>query len=223
MRAEVAQMESVLPGLYASTPQQLPFDHSLDIRAFLLERGQGNLLVYSIGSLATDAETIEDLGGVSRQYLNHWHEALFGCGWVGRRFGAPLVCHESDRPSVSERCTVDETFSGRHALDEDFEVIPIPGHTPGTTAFLWDSGQHRCLFTGDTIYLREGEWVAALLGSSERRLYIESLEMIRELDFDVLVPWAATSGQPYRTIASKADAQSRIDAILERLRRGEDH
>ena len=46
---------------------------------------------------------------------------------------------------------------------DDFEVIPIPGHTSGATAYLWDGGGHRCLFTGDTLYLREGEWVAAVL------------------------------------------------------------
>jgi glyoxylase-like metal-dependent hydrolase (beta-lactamase superfamily II) len=108
-------------------------------------------------------------------------------------------------------------------LDDDFEVIPIPGHTSGATAFLWDSGRQRCLFTGDTIYLRDGEWIAAVLESSDRGAYIESLERIKELDFDVLVPWAATGGQPFHAVTDKADAQRRIDAILERLRRGDDH
>ena len=48
---------------------------------------------------------------------------------------------------------MDETFSERHKLGDDFEVIPIPGHTGGATAFLWDSGKHRVLFTGDTVFL----------------------------------------------------------------------
>ena len=67
-----------------------------------------------------------------------------------------------------------------------------------------------------------GEWVAAVLGSSDRAAYIQSLELIRELDFDVLVPWAATAGRPYLEATTAADATRRIDAILERLRRGED-
>jgi glyoxylase-like metal-dependent hydrolase (beta-lactamase superfamily II) len=108
-------------------------------------------------------------------------------------------------------------------LDNDFEVIPTPGHTPGATAYLWDSGQHRLLFTGDSIYLDDGEWVAAVLASSDREAYVESLRLIRELEFDVLVPWAATRGQPWYTITEPADAKRRIDAILARLRRGEDH
>ena len=34
-----------------------------------------------------------------------------------------------------------------------------------------------------------------LEGSSDRAAYIESLELLRGLEFDVLVPWAA-SGEP---------------------------
>jgi glyoxylase-like metal-dependent hydrolase (beta-lactamase superfamily II) len=106
---------------------------------------------------------------------------------------------------------------------DDFEAIPIPGHTAGATAYLWDSGRHRCLFTGDSLYLREGEWVAAVLESSDRGAYIESLELIGDLDFDVLVPWAATAGRPFHAVTDRTDAGRRIDAVLERLRRGEDH
>jgi glyoxylase-like metal-dependent hydrolase (beta-lactamase superfamily II) len=211
-------MESALDGLYASTPEPLPFAPSLHIRSFLLRREAGNLLVYSVIGLESDAGAIEDLGGVSRQYLNHWHEAMFASDWVT----APLFVHENERGSVAEKTSVGGTFSGRHELDDDFEVIPTPGHTSGATAFLWKSGQHRFLFTGDTIYLDEGEWVAAVLGSSDRDQYIESLELIRELEFDVLVPWAATGGQPYHAVTGKGDARRRIDAILERVRRGGD-
>jgi hypothetical protein len=37
------------------------------------------------------------------------------------------------------------------------------------------------------------------------------------------VPWAATSGQPYHAMTERSDARRRIDAILGRLRSGEDH
>jgi glyoxylase-like metal-dependent hydrolase (beta-lactamase superfamily II) len=216
-------IQTVISGLYASAPEQLPFAPSLEIRAFLLRREQGNLLVYSVGTLPAEAQAIEDLDGASRHYMNHWHEAQFGCDRVAKSFHAPLFCHENEREPVSKTCEVAETFSQRHMLDDDFEVIPTPGHTSGATAFLWDSGQHRCLFTGDTIYLREGEWIAAVLESSDRGSYIESLELIRELDFDLLVPWLATGGQAFHAVTDQADARRRIDAILERLRRGDDH
>jgi glyoxylase-like metal-dependent hydrolase (beta-lactamase superfamily II) len=214
---DLLRMETPIPGLHASAPQPLPFAPSLHVRAFLLERDQGNLLLYSTGTLDSDAPAIEDLGGVSRHYLNHRHEAMF----PSERVAAPLFVHENERESVAETYHVRGTFSRRHVLDGDFEVIPTPGHTSGATAYLWDSGRHRLLFTGDTIYLAAGEWRAAVLGSSDRRAYIESLELIRELDFDVLVPWAASAGDPYHAVTSKANARRRIGAILERLRRGE--
>lgn len=216
---ELVQMDTQVPGLHASTPQPLPFAPSLDIRAFLLRRERGNLLVYSTTTLDSDASAIEALGGVSRRYLNHRHEAMF----LSDRITAPLFVHESERESVAKTGDVRATFSRRHMLDDDFEVIPTPGHTSGATAFLWDSGRHRFLFTGDTIELNDGEWAAAVLGSSDRAAYVESLELLRGLEFDVLVPWAATRGQPYHAVTSHAEARRRIDAILERVRRGEDH
>jgi glyoxylase-like metal-dependent hydrolase (beta-lactamase superfamily II) len=79
------------------------------------------------------------------------------------------------------------------------------------------------LFTGDTVYLHDGEWVGAVLSSSDRDAYVRSLELIADLDFDVLAPWAATRGQLPYAITDRADARRRIGAIAERLRRGEDH
>jgi glyoxylase-like metal-dependent hydrolase (beta-lactamase superfamily II) len=214
-------MDNVIPGLYASTPEPLGFGPSLEIRAFLLQREQGNLLIYRAATLEQDVEEINALGGISRQYLNHHHEASLACDWVARTFDAPLHVHENDALSVSEICNVDETFSERHRLDDDFEVIPVPGHTSGATAYLWDTGQHRCLFTGDTIFFPRGKWVAAVLeGVSDRERYIESLELVRTLDFDLIVPGIAAAGQPYYEFVKKAEAERRIDEILERLRGG---
>jgi glyoxylase-like metal-dependent hydrolase (beta-lactamase superfamily II) len=198
-----------IPGIHASAPQPLPFAPSLEVRAFVLEREAGSLLVYS-------NDTLEDPEDISRWYLNHSHEAMFVSGAVT----APLFVHERERRSVEATAHVRATFSRRHSLDDDFEVIPTPGHTPGATAYLWDNGEHRFLFTGDTIFLREGEWVAAVLDSSDRAAYLESLELIRALDFDVLVPWAASAGEQPYAVTSRADARRRIDAIVERVRAG---
>jgi glyoxylase-like metal-dependent hydrolase (beta-lactamase superfamily II) len=217
-------METVIPDLYASAPEPLSFAPTTHVRGFLLRRSQGNLLIYSAPTVADDAPAIEQLGGIARHYLNHWHEAAFGgVERIAGMFGAPLFCHENDRQQVAEKTEVAGTFSVRHMAGDDLEAIPIPGHTPGATAYLWDSGRHRCLFTGDSLYLRQGEWVAAVLESSDRDAYIESLELIKALDFDMLVPWAATAGQPCHAVTDKADAGRRLDAILERVRRGDDH
>ncbi|HEV3375958.1 MAG TPA: MBL fold metallo-hydrolase [Thermoleophilaceae bacterium] len=200
-----------IPGLRASAPQPLPFAPSLHIRAFVLERSRGDVLIYSTA-------TLQDMEGVSRWYLNHGHEAMF----LSDSVTAPLFVHEADRPSVERKAHVRATFSRRHLLDDDFEVIPTPGHTPGATAYLWDSGEHRFLFTGDTVFLRDGKWVGAVLDSSDRAAYLESLELLRELDFDVLMPWAASAGQPFHAVTSRAQARRRLDALAARVRAGGD-
>jgi hypothetical protein len=215
-------MNTVISGLYAAEPEPLGFGPSLGIRAYLLQREGGNLLLYRSAALEQDVETVNGLGGISRQYLNHHHEASPACDWVANTFGAPLHVHEDDAAAAAEICSVDATFSERHKLDEDFEVIPIPGHTGGATAFLWDSGQHRVLFTGDTIFFGRSKWRAAVLdGVSDRDRYIESLELMRTLDFDLVVPGIAAAGRPYYSFTDRAEATQQIDAILERVRRGE--
>jgi glyoxylase-like metal-dependent hydrolase (beta-lactamase superfamily II) len=217
-------MEHVIPGVHASKPERLSFAPTIDVRAFLLRRASGNVLLHSAPAVADDADEIGALGGIARHYLGHWHEAGLGCDRFAARFAAPLHCHEDERAPVANTCAVAATFTERHRVDDDLEVIPIPGHTSGSTAFLWDTGQHRCLFTADSVYLRDGEWVAAVLeGSSDRQAYLASLALLKELDFDVLLPCAATHGKPFHAMTDRADAGRRLDAIIDRLRRGDDH
>ena len=213
----IPRSERPVRDLQASPPAPLPFAPSLSIRAFLLRRAAGNVLIYSAPTVAP--ETFADAGAIARAYLNHRHEAGFGSDLPG----VPLFVHEADRGATARIRTVSDAFSQRQTVDGDLEVIPTPGHTPGATAYLWDSGAHRFLFTGDTIYLRDREWVAAVLDSSDRAAYLGSLELLRELDFDVLVPWAATAGDPYHAVTGNAEARRRIDAIIARVRRGDDH
>ena len=202
--------ETAIPGLRASAPEPLPFAPEVEIRAFVLEREAGDIALYSTAGV--------DLHGVARQYLNHGHEAMF----PPSRPIAPVFVHEADRQAVERSLPVRATFSRRHTHDDDLEIIPTPGHTPGATAYLWSGGGQRLLFTGDTLYLNDGEWIAAVLESSDRAAYLDSLRLIRELEFDVLVPWAATRGAPYAAFTDRADTRRRIDAIIERLEAGAD-
>ncbi len=218
MTTQLEQPQTAIDHLHATEPQPLPFAPATQIRAFALEREHGNVLIYSTETLASSANAFAALGGISRHYLNHHHEAMFASDAVD----APLFVHEREAEQVKPAYDVRGTFSRRHLLDDDFEVIPTPGHTRGATAYLWDSGRHRFLFTGDSVMLDGDDWIAAVLQSSDRAAYVESLELLREVEFDVLVPWAASAGAPYVSITSRSDARRRLDAIATRLRRGED-
>lgn len=218
-----AATRTEIPGLQMSAAEPLPFGGgALSIRAFLLERSQGNLLIYSTTGLGEGDSILRDRGPIVRHYLGHHHEAMFMPEELAR-IEAPLVVHDADRAAVEGRVSVPvHSFAKRHFADPDFEVIPIPGHTPGATAYLWSTGDHRLLFTGDSLFSRDGEWVAAVLESSDRSSYVESLELLAELDFDVLVPWAVGTDSPPLVPIAAAEASARIGAIAVRLRGGAD-
>lgn len=205
-------LETPVEGLAATAPQSLSFAPSTHVRAFVLRRELGDLLVYA-------NDKVDRAIMVERQYLGHWHEAMV----AGRDSGLPVFVHDADRDETARVLEVRGGFTKRHKLGSDFEVIPMPGHTPGSTAYLWDNQRHRFLFTADSLYIGgDGQWRAAVLESSDRERYIRSLELLRGLEFDVLVPWAAPVDQPYVSVTSPADARARLDAVIERLRAGED-
>lgn len=205
-------LESPVEGLAATAPQSLSFAPNTHVRAFLLRRELGDLLVYA-NDKADHAIMAE------RQYLGHWHEAMV----AGRSTGLPVFVHDADRAEVASLMPVRGGFTRRHKLGSDFEVIPVPGHTPGSTAYLWDSGRHRFLFTADSLYLAAGgQWRAAVLESSDRAAYVQSLELLRDLEFDVLVPWAAHADGPCVDAVEPAEAWRRLDEVITRVRAGED-
>jgi glyoxylase-like metal-dependent hydrolase (beta-lactamase superfamily II) len=213
-------MDALFDNLYSVAPERLSFAPDYQGRAFLLARPQGNILIYSSGHVAGDFAALAKAGGVARQYLNHEHQANASCDEVAAQFGAPLYCHAADAEAAARTCNVAQTFDSRSHHFDDFEAIPIPGHTPGSTAFLWTNGRRRYLFTGDTVYLRDGKWrIAVLDGISDPQLYREALALIRGLDFDVLVPSMA-KGEPFQNVSAD-ERHTRIDELIARIDAGD--
>ena len=122
----VAQLETELAGLYASPPEPLPFAPSLTSAPSSAARGREPPRLQqrrpphrrrrSTSSAASGAST--STTGTSRCFASDWLDA-------------PLFVHERDREEVARSTGVSGTFSDRHTLDGDFEVIPDPGHTAG--------------------------------------------------------------------------------------------
>jgi glyoxylase-like metal-dependent hydrolase (beta-lactamase superfamily II) len=198
-------------GLIASPAAGLSFTSALQIRAFRLQRANGDVIVYAAGGWGGADPPVE------RQYLGHWHESAEG----GQATGAAIYVHRADADEVRKRLKVTATFDAHFRVDDDFEAIPIPGHTPGSTAFLWDSGDERVLFTADTIYPREdGVWRAAVLDTSDRAAMAESLERLAGREFTVLAPWVMPVAEdPVVRVAPK-DGQERLLQAAARIRAG---
>jgi len=211
-----ATLETPIEGLWATPPAQLPYIATAQVRSFLLERRAGNVIVYNSPGLTDAADDIRDHGGATRLVINHGHEAMYG----RPDLDVPVYVHERDRAETAAGLPVAGTFDDRVIIDDDFEVIPTPGHTPGATSYLWDSGKHRFLFTGDSLWVEHGEWKAVVLGTSDRAATLDSLALIRDLDFDVLVPWAAIKGQSGIDVTSRSQTRNRINAIITRIEGG---
>ncbi|OWU85365.1 hypothetical protein ATO6_08730 [Oceanicola sp. 22II-s10i] len=208
-------MHPAIRGLYGTPTAPLPFLDGVVVRAFLLERPQGNFIIYNAPGISAAADEIRGMGAPDRLLMNHHHEAMYGAP----RLDVPVWLHEADASRVD--LGIAGTFSGRQMIGDDLEIIPTPGHTPGTTSFLWDNGDHRLLFPGDSLWVQGGEWKAVLLGDSDRAAYLASLALLKEVEFDVLVPWGVESGEPYGYAVTREEAIANLDRIIARLEAGQ--
>lgn len=207
-------LDKVANGLYATPTTELPFDKRFRFKSFVLERSEGNIVIFHSGRIDEAADDIQALGGADRVLMNHEHESLGG----QTHFDAPYYIHQDDKEAVTDTLQVAGTFKDREQLYDDLEVIPAPG----TTLYLWDNGEHRYLFTGDFLCYEGDEWRTVVLPSSDREQSIKSLEMIRDLDFDALVPWVSIEGEsPVFFINDDNDKQQRVQKIIDRVRNGE--
>jgi glyoxylase-like metal-dependent hydrolase (beta-lactamase superfamily II) len=208
-----------IEGLLATPTSRLPYQHDVLLRSYVLVRPQGNLIVYNSPGIGEARRAIRALGTPVRLLINHAHESMYG----QPDFDLPVWVPQRDRAEFGASFGVAGTFDSRAMIDDDLEVIPTPGHTAGTTSYLWDNGTHRFLFTGDFIWIENGEWKAVVLDPALRAEYLESLALVRDLEFDVLVPWGTTERDtPYGLAAEPSERRARIDAIIDRVSRGAD-
>lgn len=198
------ELEPVLPGLMT--------------HAYLLTRNDGNVLFYTTGH-RHEIERMADLGGVARQYLSHRDEVGDSLPIIRERYGAQLGGHVREREDFARVLAPDILFDQRETHLGNIEVIPTPGHSPGSTCFLVDSPTgKRYLFTGDTLYLgNDGAWRAGLIrGISDPEALATSLVLLRDLRPDVVIASAAPAGSGYQEMAP-GDWPAHIDLALARL------
>jgi glyoxylase-like metal-dependent hydrolase (beta-lactamase superfamily II) len=185
-------MRQVQPDLW-ETEVESPFP-GLTTHAYLYQRVQGNVLFYNTSQQADIAQFAE-LGGVAYQLLSHRDEVGESLALIRERFQAKLGIHKQDQESLSEVLKTDLVFTDRQALLDDVEIIPTPGHTPGSVCFLVQSlSGKRYLFTGDTLYLSDWGWQPGMLSFSDKTALAESLNLLQTLQPDLVIS-SAYSGQ----------------------------
>jgi glyoxylase-like metal-dependent hydrolase (beta-lactamase superfamily II) len=177
-------MRQVLTDLW-ETRTDSPFP-GLTTHAYLWT--PGNALIYSTATDA-DFEAIAELGGVADQYLSHRDEAGPMLKHIADRFGSRLHAPAAELAEIGEHGHVDVPLGSRHVDANGVEVIPTPGHTPGSTCYLVPGEEGVYLFTGDTLYVSDtGQWTAGYIpGMSDAEALAASLDLIATLDPNVVV------------------------------------
>ncbi|MEM1107961.1 MAG: MBL fold metallo-hydrolase [Planctomycetota bacterium] len=189
------------------------FGHS-----YLLKRPAGNVLLPRLAGQATidhEQDAIAAAGGVSLIVVTDYHFAGRSCAAVADFFGAPIVTSAIEKPKLKKKGLSDVTGLAyeRHFLEEDLEVIPLPGHTSGGLGLIWKNGATRYLFTGDFLYFDGHTWIA---GAKTKRKIQPSLELIKTLPFDVLVGCGSDGvDRPYARLKTSQAKAEFIDQILD--------
>lgn len=110
------------------------------------------MLIYNTSHDA-ELEQIEELGGVKYQFLSHRDEAGKSLVRIKDKFKSELHYHEKEASIIAKSCESDVLISERTSHISGIEIIPTPGHTDGSTSFLYHSPHGRTyLFTGDTLF-----------------------------------------------------------------------
>jgi glyoxylase-like metal-dependent hydrolase (beta-lactamase superfamily II) len=107
-------------------------------------------------------------------------------------------------------------------VDENgVEVIPTPGHTPGSTCYLVSgAGGEHYLFTGDTVFTgRDGSWSAGNLSFSDPEALASSLQLLASLRPDVVASSAAPGGVGVHEIRGGDDWPGKVRQALASLGR----
>ncbi|WP_193048037.1 MBL fold metallo-hydrolase [Mycolicibacterium baixiangningiae] len=197
------------PDLF-QTRTDSPFP-GLTTRAYLWTGGpNGNVLFYSTASDA-EFDAIAELGGVADQYLSHLDEAGPMLGQIARRFRSRLHAPAAESAEIARHAAIDVPLSARGVDANGVDVIPTPGHSPGSCCFLvHGAGGVTYLFTGDTVFPTErGTWSTFLPpGRGDADALRSSLAVLTTLEPDVVI--ASAFGGPAAVHAVDAESWSRI-------------
>ncbi|WP_149359559.1 MBL fold metallo-hydrolase [Lolliginicoccus suaedae] len=176
-------MKQIEPDLWETgTEQPAP---GLTTHAYLWTSPVGNILFYNT-THDHEIDHMARLGGVARHYLSHQDEIAPSLRTIRNRFGSTLHLHASEAHLAG--LTVDDPFTTAHVVGSVLEVIPTPGHTPGSTCYLAHGASGKYLFTGDTVYLRNGSWAPGYIpGFSDRAALDKTLTELARLEPDIVI------------------------------------
>ncbi|MEU4312589.1 MBL fold metallo-hydrolase [Nocardia sp. NPDC024068] len=188
-------MRQVFPDLWETREFAVPQGPRTHAYLWTPLTGQ-NILFYSPGD-DRDFDGLAQLGGVGRHYLSHQDEAGPMLRAVAGRFGSRLHAPAAEADAIGAFAPIDVPLAGRSVDDAGIEVIPTPGHSPGSTSYLVPGhGGRAYLFTGDTLLrYADGSWRTGYIpGYSDKEGLHAALDIFATLTPDVVVSSAFVAG-----------------------------
>lgn len=191
----------------------------LDLRTYFLKRKEGNVLFYYTNNFS-ELEAIKELGGIQFQYLSHHHEMLPALAKNIETLHPILGFHKNAFPHFDIDYSKIVQFNADQIHSENIKIIDTPGHTNSNLCFYYQSpfGKNY-LFTGDTIYLDNGNWAYLIFenqkgGKNELR---QSLSKLRKLDVDVVICSVAEGKNDVVEVTQK-EWHAIIDGLIQQTR-----
>jgi glyoxylase-like metal-dependent hydrolase (beta-lactamase superfamily II)/ferredoxin len=121
---------------------------SFGAASYLIRRPEGNVLVDSPRASKQLIQRLKELGGVRTMFLTH-RDDVADHSVFQRELGCDRILHTADvspaTAGVEQKLAGDQPLTLAH----DLLAIPVPGHTPGSTALLY---REEFLFSGDHVW-----------------------------------------------------------------------
>lgn len=190
------KLRPVAPNIWATRDE--PLGGPANTCGFLIQRPAGNVFIYSCSAIIDYFDDIDRLGGVTTILLNHRDEATKHVTTLSDHYRAPVRMHPAEiEPSTEKGVRNIMALEAQETLGNDLSVLRTPGHTPGTTSYLYANPGDALTyaFTGDTFTNFTIDRFGSVLdfhpyegnGADMR----QTLERLRETQTDVIVPGLA--------------------------------
>ncbi len=185
-------------------------EKSFGANSFFIEHPDGNWLIDSPRYLKQLVEFFEQKGGIRYIFLSH-EDDVADCDRYAKQFGATRMIHRADAEAVPG---AERIIEGEEPvpLAPQFQAIPVPGHTPGSMALLYND---RFLFTGDHLWWNPD---TKTLGAPQNlvwreRVLVASIEKLLAYRFE----WVL-AGHGNRVKLPVQEMRAKLTGLLERRR-----
>ena len=184
-------------------------EKSFGASSYLVRRPEGNVLVDSPRAAGPLLARVAEMGGIRQMFLSHRDDVADHARFRAR-FGCECIAHRLERLPVEREIEDHDPVW----LAPDLLAIPVPGHTRGSTALLYDETY---LFTGDHLWWSEAR---GRLHASRSVCWYSWPEQTRSMErlLDFRFEWVLPGhGRRYRA-ASAAAMRAELEELASAMR-----